>query len=459
MKRLSCLGIRTAFLLLPVCLVRIESAYPCTCGGESDPCGSFRGATAIFIGRVINVRDTTDTVLMGSVRWGGKWVTFQILKAFKGSDTAYISLATGNGGGDCGYEFKQDEIYLVYAFQDKLGHLVTSICTRTRRTIDAAIDLEFLEHLPASGDQRHLWGTVYRRPGSPYYVQPWEGVTLRIVKDRWTFESRTDREGHFRFDELPFDTLQLQVVLPLHYVVQVERDLAVALAKSGCAEKRIYLVPDGQLSGKVFDSDGNPLSGLFVDVRSLEIPFLSSDELRSRESLTDSSGRYHIGQLPPGQYFVGINVASSPCASQPFPPTYYHPNGADTVATIIRLSLGERKSGLDLHLPHKLRLFPIEGFVRYSNGALIRKAMVSFVQSNGDFLYRNERADAWIDSVGHFSFPVIYGHRGVISVLAYSDTTVKGFWAKVPDRVEVNADSSFETLHLTVQLLPVPKKP
>ena len=97
--------------------------------------------------------------------------------------------------------------------------------------------------------------------------------------------------------------------------------------------------------------------------------------------------------------------------------------------------------------------------MRYSNNALIRKAMVTFVQSDDDFLYRKEQAEAWIDSVGHFSIPVVYGHRGAIFVLVYADTTIRGFWAKVPDRVQVSADSNFEPLHLTVQLLPVPKKP
>jgi len=48
-------------------------------------------------------------------------------------------------GADCGIDFQQGEVYLVYADDDEeTGRLGTSICYRTKRLSDAGADLAYL---------------------------------------------------------------------------------------------------------------------------------------------------------------------------------------------------------------------------------------------------------------------------------------------------------------------------
>ena len=44
-----------------------------------------------------------------------KQITFAVNQTFKGTSTATVRLATGFGGGDCGYAFETGQTYVVYA--------------------------------------------------------------------------------------------------------------------------------------------------------------------------------------------------------------------------------------------------------------------------------------------------------------------------------------------------------
>ena len=67
-------------------------------------------------------------------------VRLRVLASWKGARTDTLSLTTGAGGGDCGYEFIVGGVYLIYAHRDKNGGLHTSICSRTRPVRDARED-------------------------------------------------------------------------------------------------------------------------------------------------------------------------------------------------------------------------------------------------------------------------------------------------------------------------------
>ena len=60
-------------------------------------------------------------------------VSLEILHFYRGDRRRFVSLSTGLGGGDCGFDFEVGKQYLVYAFKDDTGELSTNICTRTKR--------------------------------------------------------------------------------------------------------------------------------------------------------------------------------------------------------------------------------------------------------------------------------------------------------------------------------------
>lgn len=67
-------------------------------------------------------------------------------EVWKGVPGGTVALMTGAGGGDCGYDFREGERYIVYAHASPYGEptLGTSICTRTRLLADAGADLASL---------------------------------------------------------------------------------------------------------------------------------------------------------------------------------------------------------------------------------------------------------------------------------------------------------------------------
>jgi hypothetical protein len=106
-------------------ILSFSDRYVCTCGPITIEEG-IKKADIIFIGKVLKV----DTVNMVFGRWikdgsasidsgwytKGHLITLKKEKLFKGenqTDTIYIM--TGQGNGDCGYYFKLQTEYLVYA--------------------------------------------------------------------------------------------------------------------------------------------------------------------------------------------------------------------------------------------------------------------------------------------------------------------------------------------------------
>lgn len=86
---------------------------------------------AVFIGKVVDERKATD--------WG-RVFKFQVSSGWKGVDQAEISIRTGNGNGDCGYDFQVGQEYLVYATRLEANldgsDLNTNICTATRHVVN-----------------------------------------------------------------------------------------------------------------------------------------------------------------------------------------------------------------------------------------------------------------------------------------------------------------------------------
>jgi hypothetical protein len=114
----------------------------CSCV-PSDPVSATRsGHETIFEGRVLLVRDTTIWRTEGPrllhVRRVWRTVTLGVDRVWNGVPNDTVQVLTGLGGGDCGYEFREGETYVVFADSSDPwiapgggGPLVTSICSHT----------------------------------------------------------------------------------------------------------------------------------------------------------------------------------------------------------------------------------------------------------------------------------------------------------------------------------------
>lgn len=104
---------------------------------ESQIRGAYTNSTAVFVGQVAEVIEKPDTYIIE--------VRFKNVKSWKNEFKDTVSITTGRGGGDCGYEFEVGKRYLVYANGDK-NNLRTNICTRTS-AFESNKDVAFLNKI------------------------------------------------------------------------------------------------------------------------------------------------------------------------------------------------------------------------------------------------------------------------------------------------------------------------
>jgi len=126
---------------LGITMVDARPALACSCAVPPSPKVALEQTTAVFAGKVVNIEQSERALK----------VTLNVSRYWKGitAPTAVVTTATNSAA--CGYSFKADGEYLVYA-NDVRGHneLVTSICSRTKLLESAKADLtELGEGKPA----------------------------------------------------------------------------------------------------------------------------------------------------------------------------------------------------------------------------------------------------------------------------------------------------------------------
>ena len=153
--RLSALFVLgTLFLAAPA-----RPAWACSCAMPGGPDEAMHSAQAVFTGTVTGVNTTSRVDFFALVR---EWlrlspalyglpdqvrVTLAVTGSWKGVTSTPVAVATGFGGGDCGYSFAAGQSYLIYAYGSGDG-LTTHICTRTAEISQAAGDLAYLQTQP-----------------------------------------------------------------------------------------------------------------------------------------------------------------------------------------------------------------------------------------------------------------------------------------------------------------------
>jgi len=82
---------------------------------HESPGRAFRSADVVFTGTALAISPPL-TEGSGEFSYRIRRVRFAIDEAWKAiRDASEISLRTGGGGGDCGFDFKEREKYVVYA--------------------------------------------------------------------------------------------------------------------------------------------------------------------------------------------------------------------------------------------------------------------------------------------------------------------------------------------------------
>ena len=121
-------------------LLSFTSSFACTCTEKPSLRKEIKSSDIILSGTVISKKLITEQV--PNLKFVNREMEYTILveAIYKGKVTSdTIKVITGIGNGDCGYIFKENEKYFIYAnytnqgsdFNHGLYFYYTSICTRT----------------------------------------------------------------------------------------------------------------------------------------------------------------------------------------------------------------------------------------------------------------------------------------------------------------------------------------
>jgi len=325
------------------------------------------------------------------------------------------------GGGDCGYDFKVGQSYLVYAHREKDSQtLVATICSRTRPLDEASEDLAYIRSLPSAPPGATIHGPVqgFRRTleaGGVERLGPLSGVRIELASDGVRQETQTDAFGEYRFEHLPPGKYSVQMLAP-EGLAPARTEQQVEVFDKGCALVGFSLQPDTSLSGALVDEYGEPAAKIKVDlVLASEV-----DAEYQRNALfayTDEAGDFRFAFIPPGEYLLGVRLSRINEPQFPYPRMFYPGVSNLDQARKIQIAEGEVLTGYHLRLPHTLAQRKIEGEVLWPDGTPAPEAWISLTEVEYADRSLAYGGDAKVDQHGHFSVTAYEGLRYAIKAV------------------------------------------
>jgi hypothetical protein len=347
---LACLLVAVAGSLSPR-----PAAAACSCQAP-PPCDSFASASAVFVGEVV-------PGAAGEVR-------FKTLDVFKGQPGPEARVFVDAGPDPrCPdrLPLAAGERYVVYA-RPRPG-ASSLACTRVAPAAAGGEDLHFLRGLPDEGAGGRVYGAVWvDRPDASIKMLARAKVVLHGRQHDRPVSVVTDDTGAFEAVNLPAGEYRLETELPAGYVAAVPSSTVVVVDR-GCTRINLEARPDGLIAGRLLDARGRGVSG------TVRIHRDGDDEpARFITGSAAADGSFALRTVPPGSYYLFADVRSPEGRAQRF----FHPGVGDrNQATTIRVRLGEHVDGQDLQLPLELETRTIEGSVRWPDGSVPQRAVVT----------------------------------------------------------------------------------
>ena len=202
-----------AILVLSISIAREAAA--CECTERPGPCTAFTRDDVVFVGRVVDmIRAEEPTILIGLT------VRFEIEQPFKGLSVTRrtVDVKTGAESGDCGYDFKPGQRYLVFASQAH-GSLYTSICTNNQPISDAQDDIELINALRSGRAETRIFGRILleeKTAASPAEIKPpaLAGMRVEARNASTVLFNTTDADGRYQIKNVPPGRYVIRVVGP-----------------------------------------------------------------------------------------------------------------------------------------------------------------------------------------------------------------------------------------------------
>jgi hypothetical protein len=407
------------------------SALPvqaCSCGRPEHPCAEWPESTAIFVGRVTDVRvlPTTRARPDGSaVATNDLAVRFAVSETLKGESVTSIEVRTANSTSSCGYPFKRGVTYLVFARAEPATdgpRLSTSWCSSNAEIGRADGSLSYLrKRAVASKTGSLIYGWVQTRtrksPHERERSQPSAGVRVRAEGPGVPTETLTNANGGFVIEDLGPGRYRVTADLVGAKAVELE------LTAERCVPAWFYSSDLGTVTGRVVARDHAPLP---------ETLHLLADGWHRQEDLHDErriepDGRFEFKSVAAGEYVLALSPLGPGLSSEPWFPTTFHPGVAElSGATRVSVAPGQAVDAGEFVAPAPLSSVEVEGQVVGADGTPVRRATVSAV---------NEPSLSFATTDGEGRFRLSLPEGAFVHLSAYGPGPEDVFSQEVPLRI------------------------
>lgn len=212
--------------------------------------------------------------------------------------------------------------------------------------------------------------------------------------ERKSFSATTDASGKFHFEAPAGDyylTAKHAGYVDLHYKPRgkfaVNGKIHLAAADE-MTDVVMRMTPQGAVSGRVIDEDGDPVAGAMVTAQSYSYAGGKRRLTPGDSGQTNDRGEFRLGKLAPGQYYVNATnqFMTNMMAEAPPPPkdgapemayvaTFYPKTTDPTLAASVDVAAGADLSGFVIQL-QKSRVTRVKGKATGPDGAPLKNAQL-----------------------------------------------------------------------------------
>jgi hypothetical protein len=478
-SRSSQLFLFVAMLLSALFFSVTQTAKACSCGPRPTVLDAFERAEEVVIVRVLSVEKAEDREKR-SYAEGVKSATLIVDKVFKGKLQTRDEIVFGQGGGaDCIWTFDEQSVghqYLFYLARPETftkserrylpsrepGLWFAFGCGRSTGLANATEDLLYLENMRKRRGQTRISGSI--GGGFEYPDMDVEGKKIKIIGEKKTYETKTDKNGVFEIYDLPPGKYSIEPEMSagwkinpywLRYSTSIVggefeqpekkslKQIQILLEPKKHATVNIVFDVDNFVRGRVLGPKGRPLSGVCVYL------WPPGAESWGSFDCTDEQGRFEITSVPKGEYVLVANRDGKLSSREPFRQIFYPGVSERERAAVISIRPGETIENLDIVIPALEEMITIEGVLHYSDGKPVADEWVKFKATKKD-----EKVDGDVsertDRNGKFRLQVLKGLRGEVFG---EDWLTTGLYRDCPKVDELIAKSGQKNLTVLTNIV------
>src|SRR3984957_4115641 len=410
--------IQRALLILALAIFIPSALLACTCSKEPPgKCPGLQSDDVVFLGTVTDISavanplpaapaptgenasadasaasaDAADTAAAAQANGNTPIIRyhFHINERFAGPDSPDVDVFSGGDDGDCGYNFKKGDQYVVFTQQETEGRLFATICNGTRRAADARALLPQLRAMRNHDRVASVFGLLHR--ADPPLLEPTDDPDDPLPNIKLKLRSRDDRfatstgpDGVYSFYDVHAGEYQYTADLPARFEFS-QKTLKGGLPpfkipNGACYEYNVSALPTVKFRGGVIGPGGKPLQLASVELYRADRYDNSKPGLWGFQG---ANGKFDFDHIGPGEYILVFNRMNRQDPNSPFPRTFFPGVPDQSETKIIRMKDGEQLLNANIKLRDGFPTRKVRVQLKWKDGRPLGEVTVSAKAEQG----------------------------------------------------------------------------